>query len=126
MKIPKKASKPLLEEIQLSSPQYKNEILPELVNSVRTINLKELLFRQIFLVNNETLSAKYIARRQKMVNKSEEFAFLRVPSLEKAKELVDTGIPVSSELSDSPLSALGNPKMGLYLSKFTFSKFTRQ
>ena len=118
MKIPKKASKPLLEEIQLTSPQYKNEILPELVNAVRSINLKELIFRQIFMVNNESLSAKYNSRRQKMTNKSEEFAFLRVPSLDKARELVDSGIPVSSELSDSPLSALGNPKMGVYLSKF--------
>ena len=51
MKIPKKAAKPLLEEIQLTSPQYKTEILPELVNAVRTINLKELLFKQTELDN---------------------------------------------------------------------------
>ena len=118
MKIPKKAAKPLIEEITTSSVQYKNEIQRDIVLNVRSINASELSFKHIFMINSESLSAKYNARRQKMLNKIEEVAFVRVSTLERAKEIAGTGVPVSSELSRDPPTALGNPAMGVYCSKF--------
>ena len=118
MKIPKKAAKPLLEEISTSSVQYKNEIQRDIILSFRTVNASEIFFKHVFLVNNESLSAKFNARRQKMTNKQEDIVYVRVNTLERAKEIAGTGVPVSSELSSDPPMALGNPAMGVYCSKY--------